>query len=130
MVFKQAKQSLSKPHVAFHKLRRILGAVDARKVEHEVRGRAVEAELLLRTVAIVLVDSQGQKALILLPAVLAISYILQRFAQVSAHKPFCAGDQHIHYCTASYSRPSRASCTYSAVLIFSTVPATSSLSVL
>ena len=125
VVLKQAEQRLAKPHVALHELGRVLGAIDARKVKHEVSGRTVEAQFLLRVVAIVLIDSQREKVLILLPAVFAVGYVLQRFAQVSPYESLCAGDQHLHYCTASYSRPSSASCTYSAVLIFSTVPAMS-----
>lgn len=130
VALERSNEVAREPEVARHELRRVLGAVHAREVEHEVGTGAHRVQLLRRGLDVALHDLEGQEGLEPLAAVLAVANRLQRLAKVAADEPFGTGYQDAHHCTASCSRPSRASCTYSAVLIFSTVPATSSRSVL
>lgn len=125
VMLEQPQELGGEAEVAPHEVRGVLGAVHAGEVEDEVRLRAVERELLAGAVDVVLVDREREQRLVALASVLAVADALQGLAEVPAHEPPGAGDEDLHYWTASPSRPSRASWTYSAVLIFSTVPATS-----
>lgn len=131
MALERLEQRGGEPEVALHELGLVLWAVDAGQVEDEVGAGAEVLQLPGRRVEVVLHDLEGQQARVLLAAVLAVPYVLQRAAEVPAHEaPRACDEDAPPYCTASCSRPSRASCTYSAVLILAMVPSTSSLSVL
>lgn len=130
MALEEPQQLRGEPEVAGHEVGGVLGAVHAGEVEDEVGPRAPGVELFARGLDVALPDGQGQERPIPLPPVLPVADALQRLAEVAAHEALGSRNQNFHYCTASCSRPSRASLTYSAVLIFSTVPATSSRRVL
>ena len=130
VALQQVEQFLAESAVALHELGGVLRAVHSREVEHEVRLRAVEGEPLPGAVLVVLVDGEWQEGMVALPPVLAVAYGLQELAEVAPDEALGTRHQNLHYWIASLSLPSSASCTYSAVLIFSTVSATVSLLVL
>lgn len=96
VALQHAQQHLAEAAVALHELGGVLGAVDAGEVEYEVGVRAVGVQLLGRALPVVLVDRQGKQALVLLSPVLAVGNVVERLAEVSAHEPLGAGDQHLH----------------------------------
>ena len=116
--------------VARHELGGVLRPIHACKVEYEVRLRAHPIQILRRGLNIALHDLKRKKGMETLSAVLSIANRLEGLAKVTTDEALGTSNQNAHYCTASCSRPSRASCTYSAVLILVTVPAISRRSVL
>ena len=90
------QQRGGEPEVALHELGLLLGAVDAGQVEHEVGAGAVAVQLGGRRVEVVLHDLEGKEGLVLLAAVLAVPYVLQRAAEVPAHEAPGACDEDAH----------------------------------
>lgn len=90
------QQRGGEPEVALHELRLVLGAVDARQVEHEVGAGAEVLQLPGGGVDVVLHDLEGKEGLVFGTAVLAVPYVLQRAAEVPAHEPLRAGDEDAH----------------------------------
>lgn len=90
------QQRGGEPEVALHELGLLLGAVDAGQVEHEVGAGAEVLQLPGRRVDVVLHDLEGQQARVLLAAVLAVPYVLQRAAEVPADEAPRAGDEYAH----------------------------------
>ena len=97
------EQPRGEAEVARHEVGRVLGAVDAREVEHEARPGAPLGELLGGGLHVVLEDLAHLQARS--RAVLALADVPQRAAQGRAHHALGSGDQDVHYCTASCSRP-------------------------
>ena len=90
------QQRGGEPEVALHELRLVLGAVDARQVEDEVGAGAVVLQLPGRGVEVVLHDLEWEQARVLLAAVLAVPYVLQRAAEVPADEAPGARDEDAH----------------------------------
>lgn len=90
------EQRGGEPEVALHELRLVLGAVDARKVEHEVGAGAEVLQLRGGRVDVVLHDLEGKERPVLGAAVLAVPYVLQRAAEVPADEAPRAGDEDAH----------------------------------
>ena len=90
------QQRGGEPEVALHKLRLVLGAVDARQVEDEVGAGAVAVKLPGRRVDVVLHDLEGKELLVFGTAVLAVPYVLQRAAEVPPDEAPGAGDEDAH----------------------------------
>ena len=96
VALERLQQRGGEPEVALHELGLVLGAVDAREVEHEVGAGAVGVELLGGRVDVVLHDLEWEQGPVLLAAVLAVPYVLQRAAEVPAHEAPGAGDEDAH----------------------------------
>lgn len=96
VALKGVQQRGREPEVALHELGLVLGAVDARQVEHEVGAGAVVIELGGRRVDVALHDLERQQARVSLAAVLAVADVLQRAAEVPAHEAPRAGDEDAH----------------------------------
>ena len=96
MALEGLKQRGGEPEVALHELGLVLGAVDAREIEHEVRAGAVVVELIRSRVDVILHDLERQQGGVFLAAVLAVPYVLQRAAEVPPHEAPRAGDEDAH----------------------------------
>lgn len=96
VALERVQQRGREPEVALHELRLVLGAVDARQVEDEVGAGTIPVELLRGGVDVVLHDLEGKEGLVFGSAVLAVSYVLQRAAEVPAHEPPGACDEDAH----------------------------------
>ena len=83
------EQSGGEAKVALHELFRVFGAVHACKVEHEVAFLAPLIELLWSGVDVVFIDGFDRLREIV-PLCLAIAYILELGAEVSAYEPLCS----------------------------------------
>ena len=90
------QQRGGEPEVALHELGLVLGAVDARQVEDEVRAGAVVLQLPGRRVEVVLHDLEGKERLVFGAAVLAVADVLQRAAEVPPDEAPGAGDEDAH----------------------------------
>ena len=90
------QQRGGEPEVALHELGLVLWAVDAGQVEDEVGAGAVVLQLRGRRVDVVLHDLEGKERLVLLAAVLAVPYVLQRAAEVPPDEAPGAGDEDAH----------------------------------
>lgn len=102
------EQRGGEPEVALHELRLVLGAVDARKVEHEVGAGAEVLQLRGGRVDVVLHDLEGKERPVLGAAVLAVPYVLQRAAEVPADEAPRAGDEDAHPTAPPRARGPRA----------------------
>lgn len=96
MALERVEQRGGEPEVALHELRPVLGAVDAGQVEDEVGAGAALLQLPRRGVDVVLHDLERKEWLVLLAAVLAVPYVLQRAAEVPADEAPRAGDEDAH----------------------------------
>ena len=82
--------------VALHELGLLLGAVDAGQVEDEVGAGAVALQLPGRRLDVVLHDFEREQARVSLAAVLTVSYIFQRAAEILPDEAPGAGDEDAH----------------------------------
>ena len=108
VALERLEQRGGEPEVALHELRLVLWAVDAGQVEDEVGAGAEVLQLPGRRVEVVLHDLEGQQARVLLAAVLAVPYVLQRAAEVPAHEPLRTGDEDAHPTAPPRARGPRA----------------------
>ena len=108
MALERVQQRGREPEVALHELRLVLGTVDARQVEDEVGAGTIPVELLRGGVDVVLHDLEGKEGLVFGSAVLAVSYVLQRAAEVPAHEPPGACDEDAHPTAPPRARGPRA----------------------
>ena len=90
------EQRGGEPEVALHELGLLLGAVDAGQVEDEVGAGAVALQLLGRRLDVVLHDFEREQARVSLAAVLTVSYIFQRAAEILPDEAPGAGDEDAH----------------------------------
>lgn len=96
VALERLEQRGSEPEVALHELGLVLGAVDASQVEHEVGAGAVALQLLGRRLDVVLHDFKREQARVFLAAVLTVSYIFQRAAEILSDEAPGAGDEDAH----------------------------------
>lgn len=96
VALERVEQRRGEPEVALHELGLLLGAVDAGQVEDEVGAGAEVLQLGGRRVDVVLHDLEGKEWPVLLAAVLAVPYVLQRAAEVPADEAPGAGDEDAH----------------------------------
>ena len=94
VLFQRVQQRGGEAEVSLHEFFLILGAVDAGKVEHEVRllaGRFQKRRVRVDVVEVQLPHPKPRMGL-----VPAVPDALQRRRQVFAHKSGRAGDQNVH----------------------------------
>lgn len=96
VALERVEQRRGEPEVALHELGLVLGAVDARKVEHEVGAGAEVLQLPGRRVEVVLHDLEGKELLVFRTAVLAVADVLQRAAEVPPDEAPGACDEDAH----------------------------------
>ena len=102
------EQRGGEPEVALHELGLLLGAVDAGQVEDEVGAGAVALQLLGRRLDVVLHDFEREQARVSLAAVLTVSYIFQRAAEILPDEAPGAGDEDAHPTAPPRARGPRA----------------------
>ena len=108
VALERVQQRGGEPEVALHELGLVLWAVDAGQVEHEVRAGAVLLQLPGRRVEVVLHDLERQQPCVLLAAVLADPYVLERAAEVPPDEAPGAGDEDAHPTAPPRARGPRA----------------------
>lgn len=108
VALERVEQRGGEPEVALHELGLVLWAVDAGQVEDEVRAGAVVIQLLRGGVDVVLHDLEWEQARVLLAAVLAVPYVLQRAAEVPADEAPGARDEDAHPTAPPRARGPRA----------------------
>lgn len=108
VALQRVQQRGGEPEVALHELGLVLGAVDAGQVEDEVGAGAVVLQLPGGRVDVVLHDLEGKKACVLIAAVLAVPYVLQRAAEVPPDEAPRAGDEDAHPTAPPRARGPRA----------------------
>ena len=96
MALERVQQRGGEPEIALHELGLLLWAVDAGQVEDEVRAGAAVLQLPGGGVDVVLHDLEWEQARVLLAAVLAVPYVLQRAAEVPPDEAPGAGDEDAH----------------------------------
>ena len=96
VALERLQQRGGETEVALHELGLLLGAVDAGQVEDEVGAGAVALQLLGRRLDVVLHDFEREQARVFLAAVLTVSYIFQRAAEILSDEAPGAGDEDAH----------------------------------
>ena len=96
VALERLEQRGGEPEVALHVLGLVLGAVDTGEVEDEVRAGAVAVQLLERRLDVVFHDFEREQARVFLAAVLTVSYIFQRAAEILSDEAPGAGDEDAH----------------------------------
>ena len=93
MLLERVQQVRCEPEIPLHELRRILGPIHPREVEHEVRLHAPAVQFLRRGIEVIFIYFRDGDAVV---TGLSVADVFQLRAEVSAYEAFGAGDKNLH----------------------------------